>query len=536
MGENIYIKVQLDPVANMNTKLTAILFFFTACVFYGCNTPQPENSAKPNILLICADDLGYSDIGCYGSEVHTPHLDSLANSGIRFTQFHNTSKCFPSRATLITGVYAQQCGYAGTHTNPITHAVTLGEVLKSAGYITLWSGKHHGKENPVTRGFDRYYGLKDGASNYFNPGKQRPGEGKPAQKRDNRAWCIDSAMYQPYTPEAKDFFTTDYFTNYALQWLDEYKNEDKPFFLYLAYKAPHDPLQAWPEDIAKYEGKYMDGYEAIRKKRYEKQIAIGLLDDDYQLSEPTFEPWDSLSDSMKIVEDRKMAVYAAMIDRMDQNIGRVLDKIKSDYDPENTIILFMSDNGASAEVVNIPGYGEIGSMTRWTSLGGNWANVSNTPLRYYKNYSYEGGICTPLIVHWPKGIVQPDRFSDHTGHFIDVMATLIDITGASYPKTFNGESIILYQGESFLPVLKNKPLKRDKPLFWAWSDGKAMRDGKWKIVKEGLDTPWSLFDLEVDPSEINDLAEKYPEIVHRLDSLHNAWQAKFKAQSNGEAL
>ena len=234
-----------------------ILFIFSLFIFTSCQ----EKQQKPNIILIAADDLGWSDIGCYGSEVQTPNLDKLGEGGMRFTQFHNTSKCFPSRACLLTGVYAQQNGYAKTYNDPITNAVTLGEVLRTAGYRTLWSGKHHGLENPVTRGFDRYYGLKDGACNYFNPGNQRPekallrAKGKPGNK-NQRWWCIDSVMYHPYTPEAKDFYTTDYFTNYALGWLDEYKNEKKPFFLYLAYTAPHDPLMAWPEDIAKYKGKY----------------------------------------------------------------------------------------------------------------------------------------------------------------------------------------------------------------------------------------------------------------------------------------
>src|SRR5210317_1545192 len=225
-------------------SIVLTIFFF---LFFSCQDKKSsfENSSKPNIILISADDLGWSDIGCYGSEVQTPNLDKLGEGGMRFTSFHNTSKCFPSRACLITGVYAQQNNYHQTHRNPITNAVTIGEVLRTAGYRTMWSGKHHGLENPITRGFDRYYGLKDGACNYFNPGDQRSGEGMPARKgqpgnKTKRAWCIDSVMYQPYTPEAKDFYTTDYFTNYAVDWLEEYKKEEKPFFLYLAYNAPHD--------------------------------------------------------------------------------------------------------------------------------------------------------------------------------------------------------------------------------------------------------------------------------------------------------
>jgi len=499
------------------------------CTFFILLSCQKEPT-KPNIILICADDLGWADIGCYGSEVQTPNLDKLAEGGIRFTRFHNTSKCFPSRACLLTGVYAQQNGYSKTYKNPITNAVTLGEVLRTAGYRTLWSGKHHGLENPVTRGFDRYYGLKDGACNYFNPGNQRPGEGAPARKgkpgdKKQRWWCIDSVMYHPYTPKAKDFYTTDYFTNYALGWLDEYKNEDKPFFLYLAYNAPHDPLMAWPEDIAKYKGKYNEGYKKIREQRYQKQLKMGLIDESYKLSAPTYENWDELSDSVRNDEIRKMEVYAAMIDRMDQNIGRVLTKLKEIGKDENTLVIFVSDNGASAEMVYIADdYGKIGTMTRWSSLGHSWANVGNTPFRFYKNFSYEGGINTPLIAWWP-GKIKPKTFSEFPGHFIDLMATFVDITGAKYPTEFNNQKITPMQGVSLLPVLKGEKTNREKPIFWEWSDGKAAYSDSWKIVKEGLDSPWELYNIEDDPTETNNLANDNPDKLKEMDQLFLNWKS-----------
>ena len=439
---------------------TLLLLFL---LLISCQKKQSKSTAlngvedKPNIILISADDLGWSDIGCYGSEVETPNLDNLAQGGMRFTRFHNTSKCFPSRACLITGVYAQQSNYHRTHKNPITNAVTLGEVIQTAGYRTMWSGKHHGLENPITRGFDRYYGLKDGACNYFNPGNQRPGEGMPARKgapgnKTKRWWCIDSVMFNPYTPEAKDFYTTDYFTNYAVNWLDEYKNEKKPFFLYLAYTAPHDPLMAWPDDISKYKGKYDEGYEITRLARYKKQLEMGLIDKSYKLSESTYKNWEELDDTVRTDEIRKMEVYAAMIDRLDQNIGRVLAKLKEIGKDENTLIMFVSDNGASSEMVRIKDdYGEIGTMTQWASLGGDWANVGNTPFRYFKNFSYEGGINTPFIAYWPEKI-KPNSFSEFPGHFVDFMATLVDITGAKYPTNFNEQAITPMQGESLLPV------------------------------------------------------------------------------------
>lgn len=512
----------MKPISTF-ALLLFLIFLFSSC------EKEPETAEKPNIILISADDLGWSDIGCYGSEVQTPNLDKLGEGGLRFTRFHNTSKCFPSRACLLTGVYAQQSNYHQHHCNPITNAVTLGEVLQTAGYRTLWSGKHHGLENPVSRGFDRYYGLKDGACNYFNPGNQRAGEGAPARKgmpgnKTKRWWCIDSVMFHPYTPEAEDFYTTDYFTNYALDWLDEYKNEEKPFFLYLAYTAPHDPLMAWPEDIAKYEGKYDEGYEAIRQKRYQKQLEMGLIDENYRLSKSSYDEWDNLSDTARADEIRKMEVYAAMIDRMDQNIGRVLKKLHETGKDENTLILFVSDNGASAEVVRLPDdYGEIGTMTRWASLGPDWANVSNTPFRYYKNYSYEGGTNTPFIAYWP-GKIEPNSFSEFPGHFIDFMATFVDLTGAEYPQEFNGQQITPMQGQSLLPVFREENVQRNEPIFWEWSDGQAAYHNSWKIVKEGLDNPWELYNLEEDPTETTNLTKKNPGKVEELARLFMDWK------------
>lgn len=518
-------------------KPTIYTLLFSLLLIISCQQKQSKSQfepseieGKPNIILISADDLGWSDIGCYGSEVQTPNLDNLAEGGMRFTRFHNTSKCFPSRACLLTGVYAQQNGYAKTYKNPITNAVTLGEVLQTAGYKTMWSGKHHGLENPITRGFDRYYGLKDGACNYFNPGDQRPGEEAPARKgvpgnKTVRAWCIDSVMYNPYTPEAKDFYTTDYFTNYAIDWLDEYKTEKQPFFLYLAYTAPHDPLMAWPEDIAKYKGKYNDGYKTTRLARYKKQLEMGLIDDSYQLSDPSYKNWEELNDSVKADEIRKMEVYAAMIDRLDQNIGRVLAKLKEIGKDKNTLILFVSDNGASAEMVNLKDdFGQIGTMTRWTSLGGDWANVGNTPFRYYKNISFEGGINTPLIAYWP-GKIAPKTFNKFPGHFVDFMATFVDITDAEYPVEFNNQNITPMQGQSLLPVFSGEIVKREKPIFWEWRQGQAVYSDSWKIVKEGLDNPWDLYNLENNPTETINLATENPEKVKELEQLFINWKS-----------
>lgn len=511
---------------------SAIKLMLGIPLLLGCATsckPNEGDNAQPNIILIAADDLGWSDIGCYGSEIRTPNLDMLAKEGIRFTQFHNTAKCFPSRASLVTGLYAQDCGYGSTYQNPLRNAVTIGEVLREKGYLTYWSGKHHGKENPINRGFDRYYGLKDGCCNYFNPGAQRKGEAKPAQKNPNREWGIDSVIYRGFTPKEKDFYTTDYFTNYAIEYLKEASETTKPFFLYLAYTAPHDPLMAWPKDIAKYRGTYDQGYEKIRQARFEKQRKIGLINKSYSISEPTFNAWDDLSKQQQEFEAQKMEVYAAMIDRMDQNIGRLLNELKVSGQIENTLIIFVSDNGASGEVVELSNdndTGEIGGIDRWVSLGEDWANVSNTPFRFYKNYSYEGGVNTPMIMWWPDRI-KANSFSDFSGHFVDIMPTIIEITGASYPNNFNGQEIIPMRGVSLLPVLEGNHLERNKPIFWNWSIGSAMQQDDWKIVRHGKEKNWSLYNIKKDPTEMHDLNQTYPDRVKEMDSLFVQWASKY---------
>jgi len=510
------------------------LLFLASAVAPACFAPAlhaagagEQKPQKPNILLICADDLGWSDIGCYGSEVQTPNIDALAKNGIRFTSFHNTSKCFPSRACLLTGLYAQQVGYAKNWNRPIANGITLGELLREAGYVTLWSGKHHGQENPVTRGFDHFYGLLEGGCNYFNPGNQREGEGVPAKRLKNSPkWCVDSQSFEPFTPAEKDFYTTDYFTKYALKWLDEYKDSEKPVFLYMAYNAPHSPLMAWPGDIAKYEGKYKAGYEAVRKARYEKQLQMGLIDKHCRLSSPTYQPWNELTPDQQAVEERKMAVYAAMIDRMDQNIGKILDKLREQGKLDNTLVIFVSDNGASSEQGPVDGYGEIGTVTNWSYLGKNWANVCNTPFRYYKTFSYEGGIATPLIISWPEGVKNPGRISGFTGHFIDIMPTFVELAGAKYPSEYKGKPVLPCEGVSLMPVVRDEEPERARPLFWAWANGEAMKDGKWKLVRQGLKNKWSLFDISADPSETNDLATKNPGQVDAMKKAFQSWQQR----------
>ncbi|MDA1267109.1 MAG: arylsulfatase [Planctomycetota bacterium] len=473
---------------------------------------------RPNVVLILADDMGFSDIGCYGGEIATPHLDALAAGGLRFTQMYNTSKCFTSRACLLTGRYAQQVQME-RGPGQIQGAPTVGEMLREGGYHTFWSGKHHGTENPYERGFDRYYGLRDGACNYFNPGKQREGEPAPAQKRKNRAWCIDGETLQPYSPGA-GFYTTDAFTDHALGFLETTRESDKPFFLYLAYNAPHDPLMAWPEDIAKYAGRYDAGWEAIRAARWERQRELGLFGAEVLPSEPEYPDWSSWSEEKRAQEARRMEVYAAMVDSLDQNVGRVVAKLLELGVYEDTLILFASDNGGSAEAVRI-GEGEIGSMTRWSSVLGRWANVSNTPFRKYKNYSHEGGICTPLVAHWPKGIEARGAIVREPAHLVDLFPTLADLGGVE----LDSAHPVPVAGQSLRPLLTGEAFTRRAPLAWQWGGGKAIRDGRWKAVK-WQDEDWALHDLSTDRTERRDLAAQQPEELARLVSAWEAWSAR----------
>ncbi|UDQ96521.1 arylsulfatase [Lentisphaerota bacterium WC36G] len=492
---------------------------------------------RPNIIVILVDDMGFSDLGCYGSEINTPNIDSLAQDGVRFVQSYNTGKCFPSRSCLLTGLYAQQTGMDRRH-GIMNNSVTIAEVLKTANYHTLASGKHHGEENLYHRGFDHYWGLRDGATNHFNPGNKRPNEVTPAQKKV-RHWCDDAKTMFPFTPADKNFYSTDAYTNKAIQWLNEAKNSSKkqPFFLYLAYTAPHDPLMAHQKDIDKYKGKYDVGYEKIREARYQKQLELGLIDKArYPLSKATYRSWQKLTPEQRQREAKLMEVYAAMIDCVDQNVGRLITTLKANNQFDNTIIMFMSDNGASNEVVRLKnGDKSIGSVGEWNSLGKNWANVSNTPFRFFKNYSYEGGINSPFIVYWPKGIKKEFHgkvFKERAIHFIDIMPTVVELAQAQYPNDYKGKKIIATSGESLVDVLRNGDKKRseDKILCWQWSRGKGIRIGDWKLVWSNIykKNNAQLFNMSLNRTETADLKNQYPEKVKELEEKYNQWFEEVK--------
>ena len=503
-------------------------------------------TSRPNIVLILADDMGYSDVGCYGGEIETPSIDRLAASSLRFTHFYNNAVCMPTRASILTGLYPHQVRAADAGRLAETGNVTIAELLRGAGYRTLMSGKwHNGNrpgELPVARGFDRYWGLLSGSSNYFNPGLPRKGVLRQAQdeavahKRptDMRPWGDDGKIIDPFTPDDPSFYATDAFTDHAVRFLDQYGREDKPFFLYLAYTAPHFPIQARPEEIEKYRGRYRIGWDELRRRRFERQAEMGLVEKRWGVSER-----DELAPKWNEVKDRdawdlKMAVYAAMIDRMDQGIGRMMEKIRKLGKEENTIVVFLSDNGGCAEHIDETPDVPPGPVNSYKTVDAPWANASNTPFRRFKVFDHEGGIATPCVVSWPK-VIREGSICREVGHVIDFMPTFVELAGAKYPAERSGHKVEPMEGRSFAPILRaEKPAPRG-PLFWEFRDCKAVRSGSWKIVTQGpershVNIPikpghekWELYDMESDRCETRDLAKEHPEKVSELDALWQYW-------------
>jgi len=491
--------------------------------------PPLSAAEKPNIVIIMVDDMGFSDIGCYGGEIDTPNLNRLAEGGMRFTQFYNTSRCCPTRASLLTGLYPHFAGMGGMVKKEESgvdtrdpyqgylndSCVTIAEVLKPAGYNVLMSGKWHVGERrpnwPTDRGFDRYFGLLSGACNYW-------------KLNQGRSMALEDQPYRP--PADGSFYMTDAFTDYAVKMIDQYGRGEDPFFLYVAYTAPHWPLHAWQEDIAKYRGKYRDGWESLRQERHARMIEMGIVDEAWPLSPLDAEDWDALSPKQQQEFDLKMAVYAAMIDRVDQGIGRILKQLEAVEADENTLILFLADNGGCHENPNrseVPGT-PPGPKESFLAYGKNWANASNTPFRRYKHWVHEGGISSPLIAHWPN-VVPSGKLTKQVGHVIDLMATCVDVAGAEYPKTYHNKPIRPLDGKSLLPILKGDERAGHEILYWEHLGSAAVRQGDWKLVSaEG--GPWELYDLKQDRTELNDLAASHPEKRDELLGAYREWAEK----------
>jgi len=471
--------------------------------------------ARPNIVLIMADDLGYSDIGCYGSEIQTPNIDRLAAEGLRFSQFYNNAVCVPTRASLMTGLYPR-----GEKFRLTPNMVTVAEVLRTAGYQTVLSGKWHlGPETPhrpIDRGFDEFYGLTDGCCNYFDPSLPDP----PYESHRTRIFAHNAERITKF-PE--NFYTTDAFTDHTIETVQRFVKTGKPFFLHLAFTAPHSPIQARAEDIAKYRGKYRMGWEALRRQRYERQLELKFLPREWKPGDrdPLVYDWQTADQDW---EDLRMVVYAAMVDRVDQNIGRVLRTLKELNLETNTVVFFLSDNGSNSEeadgrdTTHIPG-----PKTSYTYIGPAWAWAHNTPFRRYKTWAYEGGISTPLIVRWP-GVVKPGTLTHQIGHVIDLMPTCLEIAGATYPKTFKGNTILPVEGRSLLPIFRGGKRPPPKSLFWAQLGNRAVRQGKWKLVWDVDFKKWELFDLEADRTERENLAASHPAKVKELTLAYERWE------------
>ena len=497
-------------------------------------TANGQSTRQPNIIVVLADDMGYSDIGSFGSETNTPVLDKMAENGVKMTQFYNASRCCPTRASLLTGLYQHQAGIGdmmNTRPQPAyqgylnKNCVTIAEALKTAGYNTYMAGKWHVGQAPehwpLKRGFDRAYGLIDGAGSHFGPIPYRPNQTITVALDD-----------KPVEPEP-GFYSTDTYTDYAIKFIESGNASKKPFFLYLAYQAPHWPLHALPEDIAKYKGKFMKGWDKLRQERFERMKNLGVIDKNAKLSprDENVPDWESLTQAEKENWDDKMAVYAAMIDRMDQNIGRLWDKLKELGQDKNTIIMFLSDNGASSESIRGNGFlPEVVEASKkpasdpssFTAYGFPGANVSNTPFRFFKHWEYEGGTATPFIAYGPGVIPKPVK-SSQPAHIIDIMASCLELAGASYPDVYNGNKIKATEGVSLLPLFKGEKWKGHEALYFEHEGNRAVRQGRWKLVSQFPENKWYLYDINADRSELNDLSGKYPEKVKELDALYHAW-------------
>ena len=489
-------------------------------------TTRPALSgSRPNILLILADDLGFSDLGCFGSPtLETPHLDQLAAGGTRFTQFYNNAKCAPSRASLLTGLYAQQIGCHGPPAR-LENCVTLAEALRPAGYRTWMSGKWHAAETPFQRGFERAYGLCDGHNNFWTNGYTDP-DGKGftpdwAERRRAR-WAIDGQEFSNWKPDSPDFFTTDAFTDAAVGYLRDAANDPSPFFLHLAYTAPHFPLHAHPEDIAKYRGRFRHGWEEERARRHQRQLELGLVDARWTLPgrDEQVPAWSEVKDADDW--DLRMAVYAAMIERMDRGIGRVVETLRKTGRLDDTLILFLSDNGGCAEQYNLTPEIAPGPKESFRTLDAGWAAATNTPFRKFKNWDHEGGICTPGIAHWP-GRVPAGRVAQDVGHFIDFMPTCLDLAGAPYPEEHRDQPVLPPEGRSLVPVLAGGTHHGERLLAWQFGSAAAARRGRWKIVRRGRQSPWELYDLEADRTETRNLAATRADLVAQLETEWHAW-------------
>jgi len=541
----------------------------------GTSPRRPDQSAgtqneqavdeRPNILVILADDMGFSDLGCYGGGIDTPVIDGLAENGLRFSRFYNAARCCPTRASLLTGQYPHCVGVGRNGVTMKRNGITIAEALQRAGYNTSMFGKWHLSvmdtlndpekhqawldhqydpdqpfapldSYPVARGFDEHYGVIWGVTNFFDPFS-----------------LVDG--YDPIEQVPDDYYLTDAINRRAAQAVRGHADAEDPFFMYVAHTAPHWPLHARPEDLAKYEGYYRDGWDRLRRQRFRRQVELGLFDDatvtvpDVQDGEAE---WDSLSDEEKTFQANKMVAHAAMVDRLDQGTGWIVQALRETGQLDNTLILVLSDNGSSPELpkewgpgldrpsetrdgrtIRYEGFDQPGPETTFAGIGPPWSSATNTPFRYWKAEQYEGGAHTPCIAHWPDGLgAAPGTFMEQTGHIIDVLPTCLDLADVEYPDTFNGHTIRSLDGKSLLPVLRGEQREGHDLIFFEHLEGKAMLEGHWKIVTLQTDEdPWRLYNLAEDPTEARDLSDAHPERMNAMVEDWRAWARKIGVEA-----
>jgi arylsulfatase len=513
------------------------------CLLAARQGAAAEGPARPpNVLLFLADDLGFSDLGCYGGEIATPNLDRLAKDGLRFTQFYNTTRCWPTRAALLTGYYAQQVRRdtlpgvpSGSRGVRPAWAPLLPELLRPLGFRCYHSGKWHIDGQPLEGGFDHSYWLQDEGRN-FSPQKHA---------EDSRSL--------PAVEREADYYSTTAIAQHAIKFLKEHAEQhtEKPFFAYVAFTVPHFPLHAPAEDIARYRDKYRTGWDVVRQARFRRQKAMGLVSGDLPPLERNVGPpyrfpdalkklgphevdrplaWSELTAEQKDFQAAKMAIHAAMVDRMDREIGRVLDQVRQMGAWDNTLVLFLSDNGASAEImVRDDGHDATAPPGSWSThlcLGPGWSSAANTPFRRHKTWVHEGGICTPLIVHWPKGVPNRGELRHKPAHVIDIVPTVLELLGSERPESWKGQNVPTPPGKSLVPAFAKDNAASRNTLWWLHENNRALRVGDWKVVAAGAGAAWELFDLKSDRCEAHDVAARYPDKVREMEQ---AWQREFDA-------
>ena len=523
------------------TSLTGLAFILLGGLLWAARPSSAHGAtapARPNIVLILVDDMGFSDLGCYGSEIPTPNLDKLAAGGLRFTQFYNTGRCCPTRASLLTGLYSHQAGVGhmtqdkgvpGYQGRLNDRCLTIAEVLRGAGYFTAMTGKWHVGQNygvvPWERGFER--SLNAAGGGFYFPDSPRTEVFLNGENVGRRGGKIPDQWY-----------SSDLWTDFGIKFIDEALTAKKPFFLYLAHNAPHFPLQAPPDDIARFRDKYKIGWDKLREQRHARQIEMGIVDKAWPLAPcpPEVKAWGSLNDQEKDHFDHIMAIYAAVVNHMDASVGRLTAALRDRGVLDNTLILFLSDNGGNAEsgpAGKLNG-NPPGSAQSDVFCGQSWATLENTPFRRYKHFNHEGGIATPLIVHWPARISATSQLRHQPGHLVDIMATCADVAGAQYPSEFNGKPIQPMEGKSLVPAFDNQPIEREA-ICWEHEGNAAIRVGDWKLVRLGRGGPWELYNLKADRTEQHDLAAEKRELAKQLASKWEAWAERAQVKPYPEA-